>query len=199
MNKKMTRIIGVAAIAAAIGMIGTGVWLMNDEPTETVMTPSSNVAIGEMDDATACQKLLSSYYQAIINQDSQQLYPLMAPPEYWAYYQEHYNKSTDDIIATYDDAIRNTLAEWENSCGDDVKVAFHIEASSEQSPEFLTEWSNGMNSMVGENALTAKKAITLQVTQTISGASGTKESVTMPTLILVNDRWYILDEGVNPQ
>lgn len=199
MNKKMTRIIGVVAIAAAAAMIGTGVWMMNDTSEETVMTPNTNVMVGEMDDATACQKLLSTYYQSIVNQNSQQLYQLMAPPEYWSYYQAHYDKSTADIITTYDDAIQNTLSEWEKSCGDHVKVAFHIEASSEKTEDFLTEWSDSMNSVIGENVLTAQKALTLQVTQTISGDSGTKESTTMPTLIQVNDTWYILDEGVNTQ
>lgn len=196
MNSKSVRILGIAAIGAAVCMIAGGIFLLNREQKPQTMTPSSNVAVnGEVDSATACQNLMSSYYQSIVNHDGETLYTLMAPPAYWTYYQEHYEKTTDDIIATYNDAIQNTLANWEAACGENVKVAFHIEASSEQSPEFLTEWSENMNALIGTDTLTAQEAMTLQVTQRITGDSSTEESVITPTLIKVNDAWYILDEG----
>ena len=53
-----------------------------------------------------------------------------------------------------------------------------------------------MNDMLGENALTAEAAMTLNVKQTVTGSVSTNETTTSPTLIKVNGVWYILDEGV---
>ena len=101
-----------------------------------------------------------------------------------------------DIISTYTDAALNTLAEWHSQCGDDAKVSFKIEASGYQTEDFLNEWSTAMNDMLGENALTAEAAMTLNVKQTVTGSVSTNETTTSPTLIKVNGVWYILDEGV---
>lgn len=196
MNQKTVRILGITAIGAAVCMIAGGIFLLKQDKEPQTMTPSSGVVLGEtVDTATACQNLMSAYYQSIVNRDGAALYQLMAPPAYWTYYQEQYDKTTDDIVATYNDAILNTLANWEASCGENVRVAFHIEASAEQSPEFLEEWSTNMNTLIGTDAMEAQEAMTLQVTQKITGASSTEETEITPTLIKVNDVWYILDEG----
>ncbi len=189
---------GIAAIVAAIGLLGGGLYFILSDDSETP-SPSSVVAIGEEDSATACQNLLSSYYSAFISEDSTTLYKLMAPPEYWTYYMEEYNKNEAEIIATYDDAINNTLATWKADCGTNVKVSFKIKASAEQSDEFLAEWSQAMNDTIGSEALNAQEALTLEVVQTVLGDSGSKETTIHPTLIKVNDAWYILDEGADTQ
>lgn len=188
---------GVCAICAAILLLGGGIWLLfSGDNSEETMTPGSFAAVGEEDDATACQNLMSDYYTAIMSKDGGDLYKLMAPPEYWEYYMEEYSKDEAEIITTYTDATQNTLAEWHSQCGDDAKVSFKIEASSYQSDEFLTEWSAAMNDMLGENVLTAEAAMTLNVTQTVTGSVSTNETTTSPTLIKVNGIWYVLDEGM---
>lgn len=191
------RIGGIAAIAASLVMLGGGLYFILSETDEVTPSPGSVVAVGEEDSATACQNLLSSYYTAIIGQDGQALYKLMAPPEYWDYYIETYDKTESEVIGTYQDAVNNTLAAWKAACGSNVKVSFQIEASGEQTEDFLTEWSQTMNEAIGEEVLTAQEALTLQVTQTVTGDNGTKETQLNPTLIRVNDAWYILDEGTD--
>lgn len=194
--KKM-KLGGICAIGAAVLLIGGGVFLLfSDNDTETI-TPSSFAAVGEEDSATACQNLMSKYYTAIMGEDAETLYKLMAPAEYWQYYMEAYSKTEEEIISTYADAINNTKAQWQAGCGSDAKVSFKIEASGEQSAQFLTEWSDTMNQAIGSEVLTAEEAMTLNVTQTITGSSGTEETVNTPTLIKVNGSWYILDEGIS--
>jgi hypothetical protein len=188
---------GLCAIGAALLLLGGGIWMLfsGNDSGET-MTPGGFAAVGEEDDATACQNLMSEYYSAIMSGNGEELYKLMAPPEYWEYYMEEYGKAESDIISTYDDAARNTRAEWHAGCGDDAKVSFKIEASGYQTEDFLNEWSTAMNDMLGENALTAEAAMTLNVKQTVTGSVSTNETTTSPTLIKVNGVWYILDEGV---
>lgn len=95
------------------------------------------------------QSVLSEYYTAFIQNQPDTLYRLMAPPAYWDYYMEHYNKTKEDVISTYQQAITNTMASWKQQCGDDVTVSFAIKGMSEQSQDFLTEWTDDMNKMIG--------------------------------------------------
>ena len=194
--KKM-RILGICAIAAAVLLIGGGVYLLMDDDESETVTPSEFAEVGQEDTATACQNIMSQYYADIMGDNAEGLYKLMAPPEYWQYYMETYGKTESDVISTYADAINNTKSQWQASCGSDAKVSFQIKASGEQSDEFLKEWSDTMNEVIGSDVLVAEEAITLNVEQTVTGSSGTEESINTPTLIKVNGSWYILDEGIS--
>lgn len=189
-------ITGISLTAAAVLLIGGGIFMLINENDDDVITPNNFVALGEEDSATACQNLLSDYYSAIIGENGESLYKLMAPPEYWTYYMEHYNKTEAEIIETYNDAINNTKANWKAKCGDNAKVSFKIISSGNQTEDFLKEWNDNMNSIVGDSNLSATEAITLNVEQTVTGSTNTIESTNTPTLIKVNDKWYILDEGI---
>jgi hypothetical protein len=186
---------GIVAVVAALGLIGGGLYLTLGEDDGETITTGGVVAVGEEDSATACQQLLSSYYSAILGEDATTLYQLMAPPEYWSYYEETYGKTEEEIVETYADAINNTLATWHADCGSDAKVSFQITGSSEQTEELLEQWSESMNSTIGEDVLEATEAMMLEVTQTVTGSDGTQETVTNPVLIKINGDWYILDEG----
>ncbi len=188
---------GICAIAAALLILGGGIFLIfSDKNNGETMTPGGFAAVGEEDTATACQNLMSDYYSAIMSENGENLYKLMAPPEYWEYYMQEFSKDESDIISTYNDAASNTLAQWHAECGDDAKVSFKIEASGYQSDEFLSEWTDTMNETLGSNLLNAEEAMTLNVKQTVAGSLNTKETTASPTLIKVNGKWYILDEGV---
>ena len=76
---------------------------------------------------------------------------------------EHYDKTKEDVISTYQQAITNTMASWKQQCGDDVTVSFAIKGMSEQSQDFLTEWTDDMNEMIGEDQVHAQDAVTLNV------------------------------------
>ncbi len=196
-TKKQKKLLwgGIGAVIAAAALIGGGIWLAVSDSGETV-TPGGFSAVGEEDSATACQNLMSSYYTAIMSEDAEALYDIMAPEEYWAYYIEEYGKSKEAVIATYDDAIKNTKASWQAKCGSDAKISFKIDASGEVSEEVLTQLSETVNASLGEGVYNAEEGMTLSVTQTVKGSSGTDETVNTPTLIKVNGKWYILDEGI---
>jgi hypothetical protein len=142
----------------------------------------------------AYQSLMSQYYTAFIQDDPDAIYGLMAPPAYWTYYLEHYDKTKSDVIATYEQAIADTMADWEEQCGEDISISFSITGMSEQSEDFLTEWTEDMNEMLGEDTVHAQSAVTLQVERTIKGSSDTLTETLNPTLIEVDGVWYILQE-----
>ncbi|MCI5844320.1 MAG: hypothetical protein MRZ94_00915 [Oscillospiraceae bacterium] len=140
------------------------------------------------------QSLMSQYYTAFVKNDPEVLYRLMAPPEYWSYYMEHYGKTKQDVIDTYQQAIADTMADWRNQCGTDVSVSFSITGMSEQSDAFLTEWTEDMNEMLGADTVHAEDAVTLQVERTLKGSKNTITEVLSPTLIQVDGLWYVLQE-----
>lgn len=197
-TKKQKKLLygGIAAVIAAVALIGSGIWLAVSDSGEAV-TPGGLSAVGEEDSATACQNLMSSYYTAIMSDDAETLYNIMAPEEYWAYYIEEYDKSKETVISTYSDAIKNTKASWQAKCGSDAKISFRIDASSDVSEEVLSQLSDTVNETLGEGVYNAEEGMTLSVTQTVKGSSGTDETVNTPTLIKVNGKWYILDEGID--
>lgn len=190
-------IAGISMTAAAVLLIGGGIFMLIGGNDDEVMTPGNFAAVGEEDSATACQNLMSEYYSAIMGENGEELYKLMAPPEYWTYYMETYSKTEEEVIETYNDAINNTKANWSAQCGSNAKVSFKIVSSGNQTEEFLKEWNESMGSIVGSGKLNAEEAITLNVEQTVTGSSGSIESNNTPTLIKVNSNWYILDEGTN--
>ena len=108
---------------------------------------------------------------------------------------EHYDKTKEDVISTYQQAITNTMASWKQQCGDDVTVSFAIKGMSEQSQDFLTEWTDDMNEMIGEDQVHAQDAVTLSVERTLTGSKGTQTETISPTLIQVDGFWYILQEN----
>ena len=65
---------------------------------------------------------------------------------------------------------------------------------SEQSDEFLTEWTEDMNEMLGADTVHAEDAVTLQVERTLKGSEDTITEILSPTLIQVDGLWYILQE-----
>lgn len=198
-SKKLNKLLiaGISMTAAAVLLIGGGIFMLIRGNDEEVMTPGNFAAVGEEDSATACQNLMSEYYSSIMGENGEDLYKLMAPPEYWTYYMEEYSKTEAEIIETYNDAINNTKANWNAKCGNDAKVSFKITASGEQTEEFLKEWNENMGAIVGSGKLNAEEAFTLNVEQTVTGSSGSIESNNTPTLIKVNNKWYILDEGTD--
>lgn len=188
---------GIAMICAAVLIIGGGLFFIISDNNDDEITPKSFAAVGEEDSATACQNLMEKYYSAIMGDDGEAYFNLMAPPEYWDYYMETYGKTRDEVIATYSDAISNTKASWKSQCGNDAKVSFQIISSGEQSEEFLKNWNENVNSSVGEGILNAEEAVTLNINQTVTGSSGTIETATSPILIKINGSWYISYEGID--
>ena len=87
------------------------------------------------------------------------------------------------------------MASWKQQCGDDVTVSFAIKGMSEQSQDFLTEWTDDMNEMIGEDKVHAQDAVTLNVERTLTGSKGTQTETISPTLIQVDGLWYILQEN----
>lgn len=204
-QKKGLLIGGIIAVVIAAGGICAAVLpdalhkeessISNGTVTTTTAAPTSTDTENSDQAPETYQSVLSEYYTAFIQNQPDTLYRLMAPPAYWDYYMEHYNKTKEDVISTYQQAITNTMASWKQQCGDDVTVSFAIKGMSEQSQDFLTEWTDDMNEMIGEDQVHAQDAVTLNVERTLTGSKGTQTETISPTLIQVDGFWYILQEN----
>ena len=182
-QKKRLLIGGIVAVVIAAGGICAAVLpdALHKEASSTsnvAVTTTTTAAPASTDTENSdqapetYQSVLSEYYTAFIQNQPDTLYRLMAPPAYWDYYMEHYNKTKEDVISTYQQAITNTMASWKQQCGDDVTVSFAIKGMSEQSQDFLTEWTDDMNEMIGEDQVHAQDAVTLSVERTLTGQQG---------------------------
>lgn len=203
MQKKGLLLGGLLLILVAAGGICATVL-----PGVVHKTPSQEANVSSEMDSTASktdaasadqapdtyQSLMSQYYTAFVKNDPEALYQLMAPSAYWSYYMEHYEKTKQDVIATYQQAIADTMADWRERCGMDVSVSFAITGMAEQSDAFLTEWTEDMNEMMGEDTVHAEDAVTLQVERTLKGSKDTITEILSPTLIQVDGLWYVLQE-----
>ena len=204
-QKKGLLIGGIVAVVIAAGGICAAVLpdalhkeassTSNVAVTTTTAAPASTDTENSDQAPETYQSVLSEYYTAFIQNQPDTLYRLMAPPAYWNYYLEHYDKTKEDVISTYQQAITNTMASWKQQCGDDVTVSFAIKGMSEQSQDFLTEWTDDMNEMIGEDQVHAQDAVTLSVERTLTGSKGTQTETISPTLIQVDGFWYILQEN----
>ena len=114
---------GIIMVAAAAGLACGGlVWYQHDQKAQQQAPDSADYA-----------DVLQSYYTAVFAADGQTLTQLMAPPEYWTYYMETYNKTEEDVIDSFAEGCSNTVSEWKETYGDDVKVTYQIEGLSETS------------------------------------------------------------------
>ena len=194
-QKKGLLIGGIIAVVIAAGGICAAVLpdalhkeessISNGTVTTTTAAPASTDTENSDQAPETYQSVLSEYYTAFIQNQPDTLYRLMAPSAYWDYYMEHYDKTKEDVISTYQQAITNTMASWKQQCGDDVTVSSAIKGMSAQSQDFL----------IGEDKVHAQDAVTLNVERTLTGSKGTQTETISPTLIQVDGFWYILQEN----
>ena len=120
-QKKRLLIGGIVAVVIAAGGICAAVLpdALHKEASSTsnvAVTTTTTAAPASTDTKNSdqapetYQSVLSEYYTAFIQNQPDTLYRLMAPPAYWDYYMEHYNKTKEDVISTYQQAITNTMA-----------------------------------------------------------------------------------------
>ena len=90
---------GIIMVAAAAGLACGGlVWYQHDQKAQQQAPDSADYA-----------DVLQSYYTAVFAADGQTLTQLMAPPEYWTYYMETYNKTEEDVIDSFAEGCSNTV------------------------------------------------------------------------------------------
>ena len=138
-KRRHIRIIaGIIMVAAAAGLAFGGLfWYQKEQKAQKAAPDSSDYA-----------DVLSSYYTAVLSADGQTLTQLMAPPEYWTYYMKTYSKSEDDVVKSFTEGCNNTVQEWKETYGDDVKVTYQIQGMSSQGDAGVSEWNTDMEKML---------------------------------------------------
>ncbi len=175
---------GIVLVAAAAALAGGGlIWYQRDQKAQNEAPDSSDYA-----------DVLSIYYTAILSEDGQAMTQIMAPPEYWTYYMETYDKTEDDVIQSFSEGCQNTMSEWKETYGDDVKISYQIEGMSEQGDSGLAEWNTNMEDMLGNDGADITQAVTLEVKRTFQGSNDSGSDVVYPTLGKIGEKWYIISE-----
>lgn len=175
---------GIVLVAAAAALAGGGlIWYQRDQKAQNEAPDSSDYA-----------DVLSIYYTAILSEDGQAMTQIMAPPEYWTYYMETYDKTEDDVIQSFSEGCQNTMSEWKETYGDDVKISYQIEGMSEQGDSGLAEWNTNMEDMLGNDGADITQAVTLEVKRTFQSSNDSGSDVVYPTLGKIGEKWYIISE-----
>ena len=171
-------------VAAAAGLAFGGLfWYQKEQKAQKAAPDSSDYA-----------DVLSSYYTAVLSADGQTLTQLMAPPEYWTYYMKTYSKSEDDVVESFTEGCNNTVQEWKETYGDDVKVTYQIQGMSSQGDAGVSEWNTDMEKMLGNEGADISEAVTLEVKRNFSGSNDSGTDVVYPTLGKIGEKWYIISE-----
>ena len=151
---------GIIMVAAAAGLACGGlVWYQHDQKAQQQAPDSADYA-----------DVLQSYYTAVFAADGQTLTQLMAPPEYWTYYMETYNKTEEDVIDSF------------------------AEGLSEQGDSGVSEWNSNMEEMLGNDGADISQAVTLEVQRKFQGSNDSGTDVVYPTLGKIGEKWYIISE-----
>lgn len=147
---------GIIMVAAAAGLACGGlVWYQHDQKAQQQAPDSADYA-----------DVLQSYYTAVFAADGQTLTQLMAPPEYWTYYMETYNKTEEDVIDSFAEGCSNTVSEW----------------------------NSNMEEMLGNDGADISQAVTLEVQRKFQGSNDSGTDVVYPTLGKIGEKWYIISE-----
>ncbi|WP_295214032.1 hypothetical protein [Ruminococcus sp.] len=186
-QKKSRRIrlfAGILLILAAAALVIGGILLFQKEKSADEAVP----------DASGYEDTLSAYYSAIVSADGKTMSQLMAPPEYWTYYLETYDKTEEEVIENFAEGCNNTMSEWQSEYGTDVKVSYQIAGMSQQGQEGLDEWNSDMKELLGNDGASVSEAVTLEVDLTFTGSAKTGSNVVYPTLGKIGEKWYIISE-----
>lgn len=186
-QKKSRRIrlfAGILLILAAAALVIGGILLFQKEKSADEAVP----------DASGYEDTLSAYYSAIVSADGKTMSQLMAPPEYWTYYLETYDKTEEEVIENFAEGCNNTMSEWQSEYGIDVKVSYQIAGMSQQGQEGLDEWNSDMKELLGNDGASVSEAVTLEVDLTFTGSAKTGSNVVYPTLGKIGEKWYIISE-----
>lgn len=183
-NRTIRLIVGILLILAAAGIVIGGVLFFQKEQKQNA----------ELPDASDYEKVLSSYYSAIISSDGKTMSQIMAPPEYWTYYMETYDKTENDVIYDFAEGCNRTLEEWQTEYGADVKVSYQIAGLSQQGQEGLDEWNADMEQIMGNSGASLSEAVTLEVHLSFQGNVKSGSDIVYPTLGKIGENWYIISE-----
>ncbi len=136
--------------------------------------------------------LLNQYYDAVFSKNGETMRKLIAPEAYWIYMQEQYDETEKEENATYNQIAANLVDYWKELYGSNVQVTFSINNLEQQSDATVAE----LNTALEETGCVAEQVVILTVTQKFSGSAGEAETIIQPTMIQVDENWYLIDPAI---
>ena len=128
-----------------------------------------------------------------ISADGKTMAQITAPPEYWPYYLETYDKTEADVEASFQESCQEKMSDWQSVYGSDVTISYRIVGLSRPDENGLEEWNQNMESLLGNTGANISEAVTLEVEQTLSGSTKKGTETVYPTLAKMGDSWYIME------
>lgn len=184
LKKQRNRLVaGIILIAAALVIAVGGVLLFLQDQKKTDAVP----------DTLDYEQVLQSYYDALISADGKTMAQITAPPEYWPYYLETYDKTEADVEASFQESCQEKMSDWQSVYGSDVTISYRIVGLSRPDENGLEEWNQNMESLLGNTGANISEAVTLEVEQTLSGSTKKGTETVYPTLAKMGDSWYIME------
>ena len=184
LKKQRNRLVaGIILIAAALVIAVGGVLLFLQDQKKTDAVP----------DTSDYEQVLQSYYDALISADGKTMAQITAPPEYWPYYLETYDKTEADVEASFQESCQEKMSDWQSVYGSDVTISYRIVGLSRPDENGLEEWNQNMESLLGNTGANISEAVTLEVEQTLSGSTKKGTETVYPPLAKMGDNWYIME------
>lgn len=184
--------IGIGLIVVAVGVLGFGGFKLVKQIQE-----DQKIANTVVPDTSSYEAIIQQYYEAVQSKDAATMKNLVATPSYWDYYMETYDKTEEDVLATLEDGINNTLEEWSDTYGPDVVISYQIVGMSEQGQDGIDEWNDYMEGMLGSTDSDISDSVMLQLNTTYTSDDGEETVTTYPTLGKAKTGWFIMSEDTD--
>lgn len=192
-SRRTRLIIGIVLILAAAAAVVIGAYAFQseqDQNEEMQLFREDHEEDGESN----YEDVVSHYYQAILSQDGQEMVQIMAPPEYWTYYLETYDKSEEEVIETFAEMCATIMTDWESEYGSGITLTYQILGVFEPSQDGLDEWNTNMETLLGNDGAEITDAVMLEIALTVTGDSDSEILTYYPTIAQMGDSWYMLEE-----
>ncbi len=177
--------IGVVLLVVVVVLIVVAVFVARDSRQDDDSE--------ELSAATDYQQVLQRYYAALLTEDGQVIAQCMAPPSYWTYYLATYGRTEDEVMDAFAEMAAETTNEWTTLYGESLELQYKILGMSEPAQEGIDEWNSDMADQLGNHDLDILDAVTLEVELTVTGATGSGDITLYPTLVEMEDGWYMLE------
>ena len=114
----------------------------------------------------------------------------MAPKEYWDWYEDEYDKTTEDLIEDAEDNYEDYIEELEDTYGENVKATYEITKEKDLSSRKLEKIADALEDNYDIDAKKVTEGKKLDVELTISGDDDDREDAGEITVVKIDGKWY---------
>lgn len=117
---------------------------------------------------------------------------LLAPKEYWDYYEEENDKSLDDLKEQFEENWDDMQDMLEDRYGKNIKVTYKVVDEDKISDRKMKKIAEALEDTYDIDADSVKEGYKIDVEMTIKGSEDDDEEESTFNIIKIGSRWYMI-------